>query len=538
MTRRGLALAFILAAVGCSFVGCTRGHGAGASSAPADAGTKIAPEIAHDAQTTASAPASIFSVAVSGVELEITRVAKGPLLAVEPMNANGLWLLPQDGNIAPLDPVIAKIAEEYHPYWRISTLAGEWPHDVYMETGQYGARVASLVVNQIYDAESGVLKERRGESRHVVAASRWSGGRMLGFYGNDSTLDYKFGGRGAGGEFTVLSGARPAVMPKVPPTTMTDGRFIAYESGRIFLIGDDKPKATKDAPFPDSFVEMTHLYEYTEGAALPKRVEMPDFIRQLVQGRNERESLVLGGNESKTFFMRFDGAKWVDVPVPVKGHIWQVAAGDDGTVWFAPSSEEKTTDSISYVYRATFPDLQWEKVALPPGIAPTGIWATNANDVWISGIRVGIPRAPDAKNDQRSLEIEHEQRLVLLHNQKPRQPFVFPPIDERNRQVLSRKDPASYSKYCHLPFLILGTDSQVSAGDVETFRKSMPDWPFGNGILGRIRSGKVYGFDLSEADSRDTKPMYKNVEAIAKTAKAKLPNASLVCTQPIIEQAL
>jgi hypothetical protein len=362
---------------------------------------------------------------------------------------------------------------------------------------------------------------------------------MLGFVANDTTLDYKFGGRGAGGEFVILSGSKPAVMPKVPNSVMTDGKFIAYESGRIFLIGDDKPKATAAAPFPgDGFADMTHLYEYAGGVALPKRVEMPRTIRQLVQGRNEQESLILGGNETDTFFMRFDGTRWVDVPVPKKGHIWQIAAGDDGTVWFAPSSEEKTAESISHIYRGSFPDLHFTPVALPPGIAPLGIWATNANDVWVSGTRLGRPRSPDARTDQRSLEEEYEKGLVLLHTQEPRPPFVFPSVEERDRQVLLRKVPAPYSKDCTIPFLILGPES-IGEPAVETFRRGMAGWPFGSGILGRTRSGKVYGFDLSRLpESREARPTYRSVASVLNAARAKLPSASVICTRPVIEKTL
>jgi hypothetical protein len=505
------SILILLASV--ALLGCTRTHGASKELVVAEAGPKTA-----EADASSALPESIFSIVLSDQELVLRRAVNGPVLAVTPANDATLYILSAEGTVTPVEPLVAVIAENYHEWWRIGAVAGEWPHALYVETGSPGARVDAIVKNYSLDMESGAIKEERSLREHVGWASPWSGGRTLGFLATDSTFDWQWG-RGGGGTFALLAGSKLTAMPILPKETMTNGEFISYESGRIFLVGGIKPKKPLDNFDPDP--KMTHIWDFVDGVhATP--VEMPGPVRQLLRGRNERESLVVG----ESYLRRFDGTSWVDVPLPEKEFPPRASIGDDGSVWLI---SESLGPVVGGVFRASFPELRFERVPLPADHRPTSISARNATDVWLTAVAT--------KSDGGA-------QNVLLHTQAARPPLVLADRDTRERQALSKKEPAPYTRGCPIPFLALGTDTQLTEADVETFRKSVPDWPFGDGVLGRIHSGKVFGFAVHEIDDREkpekdrARPIYRTPTALLTAIRPKRPSASILCTKPVVEKRL
>jgi hypothetical protein len=333
---------------------------------PVDAGAFVA-------DAALATPASPFATVLADRSVKLFRIAAGPALAIATEPDAAIYVLGANGSMTPLEPLHTKMADKQFANARIGGIAGIWPNELYVETGFLGAgaNTRAITTDYLVDAARGSLREVSSASGHVSWTSPWSGGRTLAFRTEDARLDLDFI-LGGGGRFEALGGAVAADVPKVPSGARTNGEFVAYDSGRVFLVAGIAAKPGEEPAPP------TRIWTFVSGAP-PSVVDMKSHVTQLVRGRSETETLVLGGH----FLRRFDGNAWVDVTTPDKDADSRISIGDDGSVWLASGRIGSFPGGI---FRAHFPELHFERVPFPTDLTPTDILAKSDGDVWVTGV--------------------------------------------------------------------------------------------------------------------------------------------------------
>jgi hypothetical protein len=334
------------------------------------------------------------------------------------------------------------------------------------------------------------------DRHHIAVATPWIDGSILGYEAECTSASLETMPLAHKGRFVVLAG-KPRAVPQLPRDASTDGRFVAYPSGRVFALGG---KVNKENDF---ILDAAHVWDFTDGVH-PTAVALPSVMRRLVQGREERETLALGPKS----IARFDGTTWTEKPLEFLTEESTISVGDDGSVWIIGSAA---------LWRGTFPDLEFVKMPLPHGAEPTTVVARDANDVWVI--------ATDGN------------KRVLLHSQAT--PGTLSLSQEAATAVLGEKDPSPFSPDCKVPFFILGTEDEVTESDVRAFAEKAQAKAsfFGTPMLARIRSGKVYGV-TGRFHSREPASSARKLIAFQASEKAKHPKLRLVCTVPVEEKNL
>ena len=474
-------------------------------------------DLTTDASTTdAATVASAFSlVARASGTVELQRIENSPVLG-SMRGAGYAFVLSPDGSVAPLEPNSTHHAEIHDGTgWDIGRIAGVWPNAVYVEMAIAGGRSETVIESFLLDVEKKTLAPKRFNG-HLAFARTWSDGRLLGWTGESSSVMGPFAVRR--GRFELLAGPRPPAMPVWPKKAASiAGDFVAYESGRIFALAG--------LEVGEGEWERNHIWDFADGVHA-KPVKLRGEARALARGRNEREALVVGtlGEKRLAYLARFDGSEWAEVKLPFEEVPISLSTGDDGSVWIV-SGEPGWGDRPSQpsrLWRADFPELRFERVPVDPWLVMTSVMARNASDVWLV--------AATGQELRTSL---------LLHTQAPKEVEEFGFSDDPQRVMLSKKEPPPYFAGCVVPFVMLGREEDVSEQEVIALRASLKDWPYNDdGVLVRVQSGKVYGFELHTSVDSKTPARYRTPAATVATVKAKHPAAKLVCTRGLLEKSL
>jgi hypothetical protein len=458
---------------------------------------------------TAPAPTSPFTVVVgnNGGDFKLVRLAVGPVLGFESLLA--AYQLSADGTLAPVEPLVTLGAEKFGRDWTVGRVTGVWPSKIFVEVANAAGRAGTLQKNIVFDAERAVASVTPMTGKHIAAAWPWFEGTLLGFEAEGPVGHLEDVSFARKGRFVLLddphpqppppSKARPA--PELPKGASVDGRFVAYPSGRIFVIGGTR-RDTNDVA-----LDMSRLWDFQDGVHATS-VTLPAEMKVLVHGREEAETLAAGPGG----LARFDGHQWVKVEAPfADAEVESISAGDDGSVWLVADNK---------VWRSDFPALRFVHVALPSGLTPMRLSAHDAADVWLV-----------AKADETTRILLHTQARVAP--QKVLDSFALP------KEVLLKKDPAPFSADCRAPFFILGGEGEVEPREVVALSKKLSK-AFSSGgtpVLGRIKSGKVYGV-YGAIDSFRAEQQVAATLAVFGAEKARRPNLRLVCTIPVVEDIL
>ena len=437
--------------------------------------------------------ASPFAIVAQG-SLTLERVASGPVLGFESIEKP--YVLSADGTVAPIDPLITLSAETLGQGWSLGRVTGLWPNHVYIEDANAAGRAGTLQKNVLFDAERGVATVTPLTGRHIAAAWPWVDGSLLGFEAEGPVGHLRDVSFARKGRFVLLGGSKSRPAPALPKGAAVDGRFVAYPSGRIFVIGGMQEDN-------DTVLDRARLWDFSDGVHA-RAVKLPTEIHTLVHGREESETLAFGG----AGLVRFDGTAWAGVTAPFDGELKSVASSDDGSVW---------TVAGNTVWRADFPELRFTPVPLPAGFTPIQIAARSAADVWLVA-----KRGEDG---------------YVLHTQAAKDPIKLADSLELARATLLKKDPAPFTMECKAPFFILGAEDEVSPRDVVAFAKTASKAFSGIPVLARIKAGKVYGV-YGSIDPFHAPEEARATMAVFAAQKAKRPKLQLVCTIPSDPQTL
>ncbi len=478
--------------------------------------TTPAPSVARlDTFEDAEAPASFALVVEGGESLRFTRLAPG-LLAT---NGDVLYALSSQGALSPIEPLVAAMAGSGT---RIGGIGGEWPEGLYVETIIGGERSGIRTTTLYVTEHQASLKKAR--SGHFTAVSRWSEGRLLGFYAS-GTSELLPGARGWSGSFEVIRGAASPLMPRLPREAAFNGRFVAFDSGRILALGCTRPKASEE---PGAYV-----WDFAD-AVHPRGSSLPEFGGNcsggIARGRNEQETLVFGSVGSDPYLARFDGKGWRRIEAPFDQGIDDLSIGVDGSVW-AVSGHPSDGISTATLWRADFPDLKFRVVPLPEiggekargasKVVPLAVAANSADDVWLSARRAGSSRTADN---------------LLLHKGGGSVTSLAA-RDELERIVLNKSPPAAYTSACATPFLLFGLATDMGELEMTAIAEGLSPWPGGqtSAVVGRLHDARVYGIELGDRSSPGS---LNALTALLPAARRKFPQAKLVCSWPVVEKTL
>lgn len=437
-----------------------------------------------------ASPPSLFSVAVDGPELKLHRVPGGPVLATD-ASLRAVYTLSPDGVVAPLEPLSTLTVETVAQWLEMGKVVGVGDH-VFLEratfAGRAGVTIESFVTNLAKNTATKV--HRNG---HVSSAFVWKNGTVLGYEADDASVmgPYVWG---RPGHFFVVSGPAPGALPKLPAQAVSvRGEFVGYPSGRIFALAGVRAKIEGEDADP------AYLWDFADGL-VAKPVKMPGAVLGLVQGRDEKETLAFGNG----WLSRWDGKAWVelaDVPTGVSS----ASVADDGTVWIVATEG---------VWRAEAVGEHFTKAMLPGDVGAETVVARTKNDVWLSN------------------------GSILYHSQPSKTPQKLADNpDDFASAVLAQKDPPPYTRACVIPFLALGAEGEMTEAEVLAVSERMPDSLTGSPVLGRTKSGKVYGIPFMTIGGFDAQTS-ASLQTWAGQVRAKRPTARLVCTRPQVEKEI
>ncbi len=458
--------------------------------------------VAKPAEMADAGTASPFSVVTKDVTWRLVRVENGPVLGVDTFSRVVLDLSAEGGPRF-LSPVQEVIGERFSTGMQIGRIAGRWPDILVVEGATFAGRGGTVLQEATFDLAKGTSVVK-GASGYTASAWTWKNGTVLAFHADDASIIGPFV-MGRRGTFLALAGPKPAVLPKRPAKLVSpDGTFIAYPSGRMFVLaGVAAEKSNEDMP------DMEHVWS-SDGAAW-KAEKMPSEPTVLARGRDERETLVAG----RTWLRRWDGSTFVDVTLPPKANVSSLSIGDDGSVWLATGEA---------LFRASFPELAFAAVPLPNGSEPREVVARDESDVWLlSGVMDERGGGP----------------WTVLHTQPPRALYT-PPSDDESfyPAVFAQKSPSPYTKGCRIPFVVFGAPSEVTDDDARTIAKAVEGTVNGKTVRGATKDGPVVGLAVDRTSGySDASDEQQLQQALARVRK-KRPSAKVLCTRPVVEQEI
>lgn len=485
--------------------------------AATDAGAVIA--TTNDASITADAgPPSPFAlVARQNGWVDLQRIQNGPVLATMRGNSGYAYVLSEDGSMALLEPIASHHAETHSGMgWDMGRITGTWPNAVYVELAIAGGRSETVIEHYLIDVEKRTLVRKSfGADQHLALTQKWSDGRLLGWIAESSSVMGPFPTRS--GRFSVISGPAAPSIPVLPKKAgPAEYGIVAYESGHIFVLAG--------LDVGDHDWDRSYVWEIA-GTGRPKPVKLEDGLELVAidRGRNEKETLVVGkiGSKDRAFLARFDGNAWARVPVPFTDAPSSMSIGDDGSVWITTGHPHYGGKEPSKLWRADFPDLRFESVPMDPSLVISKVKARNASDVWL------VASSGDL------------DREALFHTQKAKPDAGDLGGEDPQRAALSKKDPPPFYPGCNVPFILLGREEDVKEDEVKKLVASLVDWPgMDSGILVQVKSGKVWGLEISHERTQGGPARYQSPTATFAFVKTKFPSAKLVCTRAKIEKSL
>ncbi len=483
----------------------------------ADAG--LAPPLARVDAGATSAPATPFAVVARAGDAAapfLVRPSSGPIV-VALNDARALWQAEEAGTLRLVTSFVEHVSPNEPEYMRIASVAGRWP-SLHVAMAYTGGRGGASIHNWVVDVAKNTAKRAPGISSHVATSSPWLEGTELGWVP-------QFPEAPGSGKFVLLEGPKKP-LPRVPKALWGGtGALAAYSSGRIFLgAGTMVADAQSEAAL------------WTWAGAEAQSTVMPGMITDVVRGRREEETLVTGVRDAGgTYVVRFDGASWVDVPIPTDLHLRKVVIGDDGSVWMLTRGESVKPKRgapppanlrAPELWRGSFPALQMTRVPLPEGVAIDDIALTTEKDVWLSGTR-----GPRGKTEN-----------VILHAQ-PHAPEV--PLDlslspdDLARIVYGEREPAAFAAGCNVPFVVLGRAEGVPFSEAAAFEASWNEpSPEARAVAVTVRTPSkdhLVGLELGGAWLYGSRPAdvkeSASIEKALAAAQKKWPAAKLVCTR-------
>jgi len=423
-------------------------------------------------------PASELAVVATGKEVRLVRPVNGPVLLVDAYS-RAFYETTTDGVVRPFAPVGTYIAEHVKPHLSVGRIAGVWPAMTVEVV--YVARTEMYSQSFSIDIAKATLKSA-GRKSVMTAAMPWKDGRTLAYGMPDTNMPYD-----GNGKFYVASGAAAAV-PKLPARAVFSGDFVAYANGSVILSADVAPPDGSEGEIDDATV-----FVYADaGASHPTSHKMPGPVTGMARGRVPEETLVRG----ERFLRRYDGAGWVDVPLPIDEDIHLLTVDDDGTAWLVAGAK---------LYRGALPALAWTGVRLPPDVVVTDVAATTSRDVWIV--------ADDGR---------------VLHRGPAPAGAPFQLADNQDdfvRMITKEQEPHAFFDGCQIPLVVLGAASDTTEAQARAVE--IPPMLDGSLQRGRLGATTVYTFEpnVGLMDTATNATLRKTLSTIRKT----LPKARLVC---------
>jgi len=432
---------------------------------------------------------SSFSVVAEGPKLVLTRIPGGPVLASD-ASIRAVYTLSPNGEVAPIEPLTTLTLETVSQYLEMGHVSGVGDH-VFLERATFAGRGGVTIESFVADLAKGTAT-KVNRNGHVSTAFAWKNGTILGYEAEDASVmgPYIWG---RPGRFFVIAGPAPGALPKLPREAVSvKGEFVGYPSGRIFAL------AGKRAKVEGEDADKAYLWDFADGVTA-KPVKMPSEVTGLVQGRDEKETLAYGDE----WLSRWNGETWVEMSDVPKG-VRSASIADDGTAWVL------TREGL---YRADAVGKPFTRTVLPGDATADVVVARTKDDVWLTS------------------------DSVLYHSQpsKPALKLSETP-DELAAAVLGQKEPPPFTRACVLPFLSLGTEEDMTEADVLAVTGKMPDTLTGTPVLGRTKTGKVYGITFQIYGYGAKAPA--NLPSWAAQVRAKRPTARLLCTLPRVEKEI
>lgn len=453
----------------------------------------------------------------------LLRPTAGPVLAVT-QNVNSAYALSATGEVTLVEPLSELgVTTEMFPL-TVGTIAGRWPL-LRVSFAYNGGRDTPITHNFRIDVAK-KTSTRAASPDPITSSSPWVDDVEIAWRKAAPALDGL-----TRGQVIVLEETGKHAPP--PPPKGAAGflpTLAGYSSGTVFLAAASWPKETE--PLADDVMFLL------EGGAW-RTIPMVGKVEEVVRGRTETETLVLGTNEGgAAFLVRWSGTAFVEVALPrADARIGSVRAGDDGTVWLLVEAVPgDVTRRGQALWQASFPELRFEKVDLPADLVPVAVAGTSAKDVWVIADRnVGHHRGGPS---------------VFLHTQaQAADPVPELPVDAEDvaRVILASREAKPAEAGCRHPFVVLGKDDGTIPGaDVRALSDVIGPGEMSEinsrAVVVRAPSGDaVVGIEITGGwlmTGRMPSPIEvaQWKKALAK-ARARHKDAKLVCTRwPLVKE--
>jgi hypothetical protein len=318
---------------------------------------------ANDA--TATVPAPPFALVAIG-ELELYRLTAGGVLGADPEGS--FFSFGGDGTVRPLASLSAAVRAPW--VGAVGTIGGSWPGSLLVERYRI-APADSTTGQQIEGDAAGARVTRTTTGSYLLPPCAWRNGALLALRAEGPSSRFSRP-LDRTGRLEVLgrSAERP---PSLPPEALFDDAFVAYPSGRIFVLGGrrSRPIVEHDASEYEQergyLVDGAMVWQSDAGGARLEAVQLPgttarDRLRGglLLAGTSEADTLAWGTLEvwkdrvshDEPYLARFTGAGWQRLPRVQR--LRQLSRGGDGTVWAVAASDDREPPERSWLERVTF----------------------------------------------------------------------------------------------------------------------------------------------------------------------------------------
>jgi hypothetical protein len=317
-------------------------------------------DVLRDAEATEPTRTSPFvlvaeGIASNGRALTLHAMAEGPPLGAYSGNVYAL----DDGALSMVDELARFTAPSSID--EVGTVVGRYPSGVFVELTSGIGPSGRPDFRTVLVSPTGATQQLA--QAHYREAHRWKDGSLLAYRAEGTSGHRRASLIGWQGAFEVIGGA--GLKPPRLPSNAGLHAFVAYESGRVLVVGDETTSGDPRPPF-------LLRYVWSWDGSRWSRVDLPapetDLLVSpalwLARGRNETETLLYGKTgerkAKRPYVARFDGTNFVEVsvPFPADADVPHLSIGDDGTVWAVAVGGDSNRFTHGGVWRARFPELR------------------------------------------------------------------------------------------------------------------------------------------------------------------------------------